>query len=132
LACDKPNFEPVLSDISAPDSLAKGDTLAYLVSIRAFDPNGNDDVDSVYFEVTRPDGSLNPNRFVLHDDGLAGDAARGDYIYSTGIQAPSPSNQTGDYTFTFHAVDKHGKRSSNNPSVYHWFHYNWHWHWRHP
>lgn len=115
-ACDKKNDPPTLSDISAPDSLAKGSTDSAYIFITAIDPDGADDIDSVYFIVTRPDSTSNGLHFALNDDGQLGDSTANDNRYSTGILAPSTSAQTGDYKFTFYARDKHGNKS-NNPAV---------------
>jgi hypothetical protein len=115
-ACDKHNDPPTLSDISAPDSLMQGDTLLYSISILATDPDGRDDIDSVYFVVTRPDSTSNEIHFAMHDDGQNGDTTADDGRYTLGIQAPGLQNQSGDYIFTFYARDKHGNKS-NNPSV---------------
>jgi hypothetical protein len=116
VACDKHNDPPTLSDISAPDSLAKGSTDSAYISITAIDPDGADDIDLVYFIVTKPDSSSSGYHFAMNDDGLLGDSTANDNRYSTGILAPSGSAQTGDYIFKFYARDKHGNKS-NNPQV---------------
>lgn len=115
-ACDKKNDPPTLSDVSAPDSLAKGSTDSAYIFITAIDPDGANDIDSVYFIVTRPDSTSNGYHFPLNDDGQLGDSTANDNRYSTGILAPASSAQTGDYIFTFYARDNHGHKS-NNPSV---------------
>jgi len=115
-SCSGQNHPPMLAGASAPDSLAKGDTLSYYIFISAFDPEGPDDIDSVYFVVTRPDGTPNPTHFGMHDDGMGGDSVAGDNRYTQGIQAPAPQNQSGDYIFTFNAFDKDNNKS-NNPHV---------------
>jgi hypothetical protein len=114
--CDKPNYAPVLSAINAPDSLIRGDTLLYFIAITAIDPNGAGDIDSVYFVVTRPDTTSNNIHFPLNDMGQNGDSTAGDNRYSSGIQAPGPQSQLGNYVFTFYAKDKHGNKS-NNPAA---------------
>ena len=116
IACDKHNGPPTLSDPSAPDSLAKGSTDTAFVFVTAVDPDGADDIDSVYFITTRPDGSSNGFHFAMNDGGMLGDSVAGDNRFTTGILAPSDSAQTGDYTFTFYAFDKHGNKS-NSPTV---------------
>ncbi len=42
-------YAPVLYDIVAPDSLQKGSIEISYIFIRAFDPDGLDNIDSVYF-----------------------------------------------------------------------------------
>ncbi len=111
--CSNPakSNSPELYNLVCPDSLQKGspDTSYIFVSVR--DPQGLADIDSVYFTVTRPDGSSNGYKFYLFDNGLAGDSTAGDGVYTIGIQAPSTSNQTGDYTFHFRALDLEGNDS---------------------
>ena len=103
---------PEVYDLVAPDSLIKNlpDTTAIFISAR--DPQGLEDIDSVFFTVTRPDNTSNDYVFCMFDDGEnGGDSIAGDGIYTQGIQSPSSDNQTGDYVFHFSAKDK-----SNNSS----------------
>ncbi len=120
ISCEKKvvevQYAPVLYNVTAPDSLARGDTLIYLVSVMAFDPDGAGDIDSVYFISTKPDSTSNGNHFALNDDGQMGDETAGDNLYSSGIQSPPADAQLGNYIFTFYARDKNGNKS-NNPTV---------------
>ncbi len=109
-------YAPVLYDIIAPDSLQKGSSQISYIFVSAFDPDGIDNVDSVYFISTRPDSSSNGNHLYMFDDGSTyEDSVAGDGRYTIGIQPPDTSSQTGDYTFTFYAIDMQGNMS-NNPS----------------
>lgn len=108
--------KPILYNPIGPDSLEKGSPDTSYILVNAYDPDGLDDIDSVYFQVTRPDQSVNPLHFYLHDDGEYGDAMGGDGVYTLGILAPSQSSQSGDYTFIFYALDMDGNRS-NNPEI---------------
>ncbi len=108
--------KPVLFNPVGPDSLEKGSLDIYYIFINAYDPDGLADIDSVYFIVTRPDGSSNGTHRYLHDDGQFGDINQGDSIFTLGIQAPAPQNQSGDYLFTFYALDIQGNWS-NNPEI---------------
>lgn len=108
--------KPVLFNPVGPDSLEKGSLDIYYIYINAYDPDGLADVDSVYFIATRPDSSSNGNHLYLHDDGEFGDIEEGDSIFTLGIQAPAPQNQSGDYIFTFYALDTQGNLS-NNPEI---------------
>ncbi len=100
---ERPN--PYVYDLSAPDSLLKGSLEIYYLFLNVWDPQGLDDIDSVYFTVTRPDGTSNEVHFYMHDDGLLGDSTSGDGAFTLGIQAPSTENQSGNYTFHFTARD---------------------------
>ena len=97
---------PVIYDLIAPDSLLKGSPDTFAIYLSAWDQQGLSDIDSVFFTVIRPDSSTSGNRFHLHDDGEFGDAHQGDGVYTLWIQAPAPTDQTGDYLFTFVAYDQ--------------------------
>jgi hypothetical protein len=103
---------PTLSNIVAPDSLQKGSPDTSYIYIDAYDPDGLSDIDSVYFVVTRPDGTSNGTHFYMRDDGVAGDVTAGDGTYTLGILAPDPANQSGDYIFRFYAMDMDGNYSN--------------------
>ncbi len=106
---------PFIYDLVAPDSLRKGSTVAAFLSVRLWDPQGNDNVDSVYFYVYRPDGTTSGNNFYMFDDGevfVSGDSTANDSIYSRGILPPDTSNQSGMYTFYFTAIDAQGNQAN--------------------
>lgn len=102
------NQPPVLSDLSAPDSIEVTTDQAFLMFLTASDPNGLQDISRVYFVSTRPDGTSSGNAFLLYDDGNLqehGDAAAGDGIYSIIVRV-NASNQKGLYKFEFRAEDR--------------------------
>lgn len=107
---------PTLSNAIGPDSLQRGSLDPAFIFIDAYDPDGLGDIDSVYFIVTRPNGSSNGIHFPMYDDGTSGDSVAGDGTYSTGIQAPDSSSQLGDYIFRFYSFDLEGN-NSNNPEI---------------
>ncbi len=85
---------------------------ASVVSAKVEDPDGLDDVESVYFFSRKPDGTLanGGNSIVMFDNGTEGDSTAGDGIYSTGITITFDS-QAGTYVFTFYMSDKAGNLS---------------------
>jgi hypothetical protein len=109
-------YGPVLFDLVSPDSLERGSGGLSYIFVSAFDPDGQNDIDSVYFVSIRPDGSSNGTHFYMHDDGQHGDSIATDGRFSVGIQPPDTSSQIGDYTFTFYARDKEGN-PSNHPQA---------------
>ena len=119
ITCDKKSVDvgkaPFLSDLSAPDSILRDSTVVGYIFISADDPEGPENIDSVYFQVTKPDGSTNGWLFRMYDNGQAGDSVSGDgrYFY---LLTTSPANQLGTYTFTFGARDKEGN-VSNHPQA---------------
>lgn len=103
---------PEIFDLTAPDSLIKGIPDTTMIYAGISDPQGLDDIDSVYFTVIRPDGSSNGYVFYMFDDGVnGGDTLADDGIYSQGIQSPDLNAQTGDYIFRFTARDLEGNLS---------------------
>ena len=105
------NVAPVISNLTAPDTLTVNDTTIILLTIEAADSNGLADIERVFFKSYRPDGTTSGVAFPLYDNGRDGDAAAGDGIYS-GIISVYPSNQKGTYRFEFQAIDR-GKKTSN-------------------
>jgi hypothetical protein len=108
-------YAPVLYDLVAPDSVERGATLPAPIFVSVYDPDGLGDIDSVYFDVTKPDGSPGSTGIKLRDDGQFGDSSAGDGTYSVGITS-SVDNMPGDYIFRFSASDKQDN-PSNHPEA---------------
>ncbi len=107
--------KPILFNPAGPDSLEKGSTDTSFIFISAYDPDGITDIDSVYFIATRPDSSSNGIHQYMYDDGSTyEDSVAEDGRYTIGIQAPDTTSQSGDFIFTFYALDK-DRNPSNNP-----------------
>lgn len=111
----KSNIAPVISNsIVDPDTVVVTTTTLILTSVQAYDQNGLNDIEKVYFVVYRPDGTTNGNQNILYDDGNLtehGDETAGDGIYSLLIQI-NQSNTKGTYRFEFRAKDRGGKLSN--------------------
>lgn len=101
------NQPPVLSNLQAPDSVALDNTQQFiLLQIEARDPNGQNDIRSVYFNSTRPNGTPSSgNPFAMYDDGTNGDLVANDTTYSLMVVLP-PTTTPGTYRFDFQAVDR--------------------------
>lgn len=112
--CSNPakNDGPTVSDVVAPDSIQKGIQDSSFASVRVVDPQGLADVEAVYYVVTKPDGTSNGIKFPLFDDGQGYDSTAGDGVYSTAIAAPLTTSQTGNFTFSFAALDSKGAVSN--------------------
>ncbi len=107
---------PILFDVAAPDSIQRGSQTPAYITVRAYDPDGRSDIDSVFFISLRPDSTSSGSHFYMFDDGQTyEDQAANDGQYTIGI-VTDVSNQLGDYTFTFFALDSSGNQS-NNPFV---------------
>jgi hypothetical protein len=104
-----PNQPPVLSELTAPDTVSRRSSDAILLSVRATDPQGPADIKRVYFNSFKPDGTPGSgNPFSMFDDGTNGDVTAGDGVYSRGIMI-SASNALGNYRFYFYAEDLAGE-----------------------
>ena len=106
------NDPPVLSHVSAPDSISRSKVHDFVFSVQVTDPQGPEDIAEVYILVTKPDGTPSSgNPFRLNDRGQNGDAVAYDGIYSSGFQIPS-GTPLGRYIFEVHAVDVSGAQGN--------------------
>jgi hypothetical protein len=115
LARAKPNSPPVLSALSAPDTVdlpATGSAL-FTMSVVVSDSDGAGDLRDVYFR--NLDSSDPSRRFFLKDDGGSGVPSSGDSVAADGrfsiiVQLPSTAARR-DYRFEFQATDLAGGAS---------------------
>ncbi len=103
------NHPPVIVSLSVPDSILRplSGSTPILFQLTAADPDGLQDIDSVYF---RNYSAITPTNFLMFDDGqfaLDGDQTAGDGIYSR-IVVIDPSNTLGRKEFHFFVTDKSG------------------------
>jgi hypothetical protein len=106
------NIAPVISNLVIPDTIARG--VDFVFSVKAFDSNGQNDIQSVYFDLYRPDGSIvSEGPFIMHDDGDSGfgDATAGDGIYSF-KNSFGTTAQTGEWKFIFQSKDRSNSLSN--------------------
>jgi hypothetical protein len=105
------NFPPSINDLKMPSEINKN--VRFSFNIKVSDPNGLNDIQSVYYEVKDPDGNKISNsqgisKFPLFDDGNTtenSDVTANDGIYSVYLIFPVGS-QSGNWVFNFNAVDK--------------------------
>ncbi len=120
-----PNSPPVLFLIDSPSNYEKGDTVIFRV--RATDPQGINDISSVYFSVLQPNGKYKGN-WELVDNGLPfntnlwtlqyfGDEIAHDGIYTNTIIIDKDNELQGKYTFYFIARDIHGSQSDTTEKI---------------
>lgn len=111
------NIPPIIRNLQAPDTLTlhQNDTLKIVISVEVYDPDGKEDIKSVYFNSYLPDGAPSQsNPIYLYDDGnlqVNGDYSANDGIYSRIIILP-PNTPKGKYRFDFKAVDKKNETSN--------------------
>lgn len=106
----KANYEPKLSDLSAPDTIRLNNTdYRLFMSIKVEDGNGLSDIKRVYFTSYRPDNSI-VFTYELKDDGnttASGDETAGDGIYSITINIIASQTTTpATRRFEFKAEDR--------------------------
>jgi hypothetical protein len=117
VSVERLNRPPMLSDLVAPDSVSVSASIVLLQpTVRASDLDGQGDIQRVFFNSFKPDGSPSSgNPFQMFDDGNAGgtsgDQVSGDGIYSLVIQLP-PGTPKGEYRFEFQAADRSGVLSN--------------------
>ncbi len=111
------NIPPIIRNLQAPDvlDLHPTDTIKIFLRTEVYDPDGYDDIKSVFFNSYLPDGSPSrSNPIYLFDDGnlqVNGDLAARDGIFSRIIILP-PNTPKGTYRFDFQAVDKKNELSN--------------------
>jgi hypothetical protein len=111
------NVPPIVRNLQAPSvlNLHPTDTLKIIISIEAYDPDGREDIKSVFFNSFLPDGSPSrSNPIYLYDDGnfqANGDLNANDGIYSRIIILP-PNTPKGTYRFEFQAIDRKNELSN--------------------
>lgn len=109
------NIAPVISELAAPDTIIVEEPRSvFRMTLQASDENGQQDIKSVYFTTTRPDGTSNGAKLFLYDTGNFeedGDEIEGDGIYSIIVQVTN-ENQKGEYTFDFQAEDRSNEKSN--------------------
>jgi hypothetical protein len=99
---------PIISNaIVEPDTVIADTAIIILTTVEAIDPNGNSDIEKVYFNTYKPDGTTNGVETYLYDDGNleTGDVIAGDGVYSRLIQV-NETNTKGTYRFQFQAENK--------------------------
>jgi hypothetical protein len=117
VAIERLNRPPTLSDLVAPDSASVSTSVVFLqLTVKASDPDGPSDIQKVFFNSFKPDGSPSSgNPFQMLDDGNAGgtsgDQVSGDGTYSLVVQLP-PGTPKGNYRFEFQAADRSGALSN--------------------
>lgn len=107
------NVPPVITSVSAPDTISRNTTGPFVLRVRVSDPNGQADIDRVFFNTFLPDDRPSSgNPFFMRDDGVVdgnglGDitANDGEYALTIGISA---TNAAGIYRFEFQAQDQAG------------------------
>jgi len=94
---------PVISGLTAADTVHTGQVTEFLLTVSVSDPEGLSDISSV----TRVNVTLNGQPRALRDDGLNGDVTPSDGIFTERVSV-NPAPAPGNYLFRVQAYDKLG------------------------
>jgi hypothetical protein len=103
---------PVLSNLVAPDAelVPVGGSVSFQMYIRATDPDGQADINQVYFRSL--DYSDPTQKFIMNNDGSAPGSVPGDSTYAIIIKAADSPTVRKTYRFVFQAVNNLGDTSA--------------------
>lgn len=108
------NIPPTISNLSIPFVLDIQDTSDYLMTLKATDPQGHEDIDVILLQVFSPTSNSPAFQDTLWDNGNDGDATANDGIYSRLINIQTfLFYQPGKYSFKFQAFDRSGGASNS-------------------
>lgn len=106
------NTPPSISNPVIPDTLNMETIKDVIFSVKADDPDGQADIDSVFIWIYPPFKASPCYTKKLTDNGLSGDTAPGDSIYTFRADMSSILGSAGVNTVRFQAVDKGGAESA--------------------
>ncbi|UCE04803.1 MAG: hypothetical protein JSW07_14415, partial [bacterium] len=106
------NIPPTITDVILPLVFDIKDTIGYLISIKANDPQGLDDIELLVLQIFPPTNNIPVLKDTLWDDGQNSDAIAGDGIYSQIIKPAFSKSVIGKFSFHFQAFDKSGGESN--------------------
>jgi len=104
-------FPPVISNLSAPDFIPSNFTDTVMIYLDVYDPDGLDDIASVYAVVIDTNDSFDSDTlFMLNYSQIDGDLI--DYrIYSFAFTSTDLPSAAGEFSYYFLAVDSAGEYS---------------------
>ena len=105
------NFPPVLSNLSVPDTIKTGIGESSIFSVKCFDENGADDIDSVSYKIIALNSQLITSGIMYDDGNLSdhGDNVPGDGKFSV---RPRLEIDQGSYRFIVQATDRTNLKSN--------------------
>jgi len=106
-----PDQAPVLLNPDVPDTVASEALTHFAFSIDAVDGQGNDDIDSLIYQIYPPLSTKPIYEGILFDNGTCGDAIAGDSIFSMSADFSDTLRGLGPHQIRFQAKDIHGNQS---------------------
>ncbi len=108
----EPTFVPEISNLIYPAVVYSLSPQKHIISVKVVDPQGIDDIEEVFFEVTKVDSSSPNMQGLLHDNGVLGDILPIDGIYATQIDGSFAQNDFGQFNLEVIARDASGNASN--------------------
>ncbi|OQX87528.1 hypothetical protein B6D60_03695, partial [candidate division KSB1 bacterium 4484_87] len=105
------NNAPVVTEIFISDTAFVDQETPFVIQVKAVDPDPEDAVVRVSFQILDPTFTEELISGDLYDDGSHGDAAAGDSIFSVEITSAFASWRFGNFNLYVQAVDNSGKSS---------------------
>jgi hypothetical protein len=109
---DEKNLPPKIFNPIVPDTLTENTIEDVFLSIQVNEPQGLDDIDSVFFRIYPSFSAIYLYSWKLNDDGVSGDITAGDGIFSFWGNLFYNLRINGEYLIRFQAVDKKGSKSN--------------------
>ncbi len=106
-----PNGSPILSDAVFPSQLTNESVRSVYFEVTVFDPQGANDVESVWCDAYLPFAVVPFYKFYLNDRGEDGDSTGGDGRFAIRDDLGQTFQSTGEYTLRFQAKDRAGFKS---------------------
>jgi hypothetical protein len=101
------DLSPVISDLKIQPKQGPAGTV-FTITLRITDPQGPDDLKRTLFQMREGRESI---EIAIHDDGLNGDASKGDGIYTGKDRVPKTAAKAA-HVFEIFVQDKSGHRSN--------------------
>ncbi len=102
---------PEVSNLVAPVAIYNGSTREHIISIKVKDPQGNENIEDVSYEITKEGATTKTTQGDLLDDGFHGDVIAKDGVFSNVLSASFAQGDTGSFTILAFALDKDGNLS---------------------
>ncbi|MFQ6115839.1 MAG: choice-of-anchor X domain-containing protein, partial [bacterium] len=105
-------FAPEISNLIAPDVIYNLSPTKHVISIKAVDPQGLDDIEQVRYQLTKMGSSSPVAAGQLEDNGSQGDIIPNDGVFTTQIDGSFAQNDTGEFKLEVVAQDSGGNTSN--------------------
>ncbi|MFQ5865544.1 MAG: choice-of-anchor X domain-containing protein [bacterium] len=105
-------FAPEISNLIAPEVVYNLSPTKHVISVKAVDPQGLDDLDQVRYTITKIGSSSSVATGNLVDDGTQGDIIPKDGVFTTQIDGSFAQSDSGEFSLEVVAEDASGNTSN--------------------